>query len=334
MLVSAVAILALPSGAGAKPKPKPDLKVTSVSLSRVSVPGGQALRVTNVVKNTGKRRAKASTTGYFLSRDPRRSGDDRRLSESDRLAFTGTKALPRGATAFGGTRPTMPDVANGPYYLLACADVKAKVRERKEGNNCLGRKVTKTATIRVTGVTPALICAEFPTRVTVLAPGLSGTVEEVYAEPQTAGQGAASFSNLIQVTGQVTATIDFQGAPPDGYDITVRDSNYDNLAVPLAGALRTVPCSGGPLTGMNITDGTLPASGGTIEITGDPGSFQSGARVILALDDSGNAFDAATSFDSSSQLTATVPGGGPSAFEVYVINPDGSAGYAGSVSLI
>jgi hypothetical protein len=227
----------------------------------------------------------------------------------------------------------MPDVANGAYYVLACADVGRKIRERREGNNCQAIRVTKTTTVRVTAVTPPIICEDYAARVTLTVPFLYETVEEVYLDAQPPQSTRKSFGNLTQAAGQVAVTLDFQGAPGATYDVTVRDGNFRNLAFPKAGGLRTVPCLDGPLTGsMTLSDTSLPPGGGTIQVNAPSGTFQSGSRVVLAQDANGNAFDAATTFDSSSQLTAVIPAGQP-AYAVFVINPDGTAGDAGSVFL-
>ncbi len=129
LLVFAV-ILAAP--AAAKQPAKPDLVVTSVTSPAGTVTIGGTVSLGATVRNRGDAKAHASKLGFFLSRDGKRSGDDVALGGPVSI-----RALKSGKKSTQGTPATIPaGTVAGEYSLLACADVRAKVGERKEGNNC------------------------------------------------------------------------------------------------------------------------------------------------------------------------------------------------------
>jgi CARDB len=98
---------------------RPDLVESAVSVSQHA----SSVTVTDAVRNRGLAAAGASTTGYFLSHveiGSRRVGPlpMRRASRQTR-----TFVIP-------------PSVMPGSWRLKACADVKSRVRESNERNNC------------------------------------------------------------------------------------------------------------------------------------------------------------------------------------------------------
>ena len=109
--------------------PGPDLRVAELhAQARAASPG--ELRVPTTVRNAGNRRAGASRTRYFLSRD-RERGDD------VRLATARVGALRAGRSRTGtATLPVPPGLKVAKWHVLACADAGDAVRERREGNNC------------------------------------------------------------------------------------------------------------------------------------------------------------------------------------------------------
>ncbi|HYH33564.1 MAG TPA: CARDB domain-containing protein [Nocardioides sp.] len=110
---------------------RPDLKVTALSVAPGSVaPGGQ-LAVTATTANPTSTKAGRSVTRIHLS-------SDRRWSRSDRvLGKIGVKAL-RSGSQRRTTTVSVPEATKpGAWYVVACADATAKVRESREGNNCL-----------------------------------------------------------------------------------------------------------------------------------------------------------------------------------------------------
>ena len=130
--VALVAGVVVVAGAGpALAAPRPDLVVTSVSKPPATVGAGLGFKVVDVTKNVGRRRARASATGYYLSSDARRGPGDKRLAR---------RSVPRlgpGKTSKGSKVVTVPaSTPLGKYYVLACADDTRNVGESREGNNC------------------------------------------------------------------------------------------------------------------------------------------------------------------------------------------------------
>ena len=120
---------ALLTAATAALAPGPDLRVTDVEAqARAGSPG--ELRVPTTVHNAGNRRAAASRTRYFLSRD-RTKGTDVRLA-SARVA-----AIRAGRSRSGTAALQLPSgLKAGDWHVIACADALDTVSERRERNNC------------------------------------------------------------------------------------------------------------------------------------------------------------------------------------------------------
>src|SRR5215216_4358297 len=114
---------------------KPDLKTAGVAASATSLPAGGTLAVAAIVRNAGVRKAGRSMTGFFLSRDARRSRDDVRFGSPAR-----TRALKPGKRTKVSRTAAVPAILSGSFRLLACADVGKRVRERRESNNCRAAK--------------------------------------------------------------------------------------------------------------------------------------------------------------------------------------------------
>lgn len=139
---------ALPASAAAR---------ADLAVARLSVP--RAVSVTNCgaagcdvrltararVVNRGDRRARRARTGFFLSRDARRSRDDVKTGRRS------VRAIRAGHARRARARLSRPGVATGTYRLIACADVTGRVRERDERNNC---RASRSA-ITVQGSAPA-----------------------------------------------------------------------------------------------------------------------------------------------------------------------------------
>ena len=109
--------------------PGPDLRVAEVrAQERAATPG--ELRVPTTVRNAGDRRAGASRTRYYLSRDRERGGDVR-------IGSARVTALRAGRSRTGTAALLVPvGLKEGGWYVLACADAGRAVKERREGNNC------------------------------------------------------------------------------------------------------------------------------------------------------------------------------------------------------
>jgi hypothetical protein len=127
--------LGAPGGAQGAP-PTADLTVTSVKAKSEWAVAGSALRVTDTVTNSGRAKARASQTGYWLSRDRKQGRGDIRLAGKRRV-----KALAPRKRSKGTARLRVPATLKlDAYHLLACADANRRVRERNERNNCRAAK--------------------------------------------------------------------------------------------------------------------------------------------------------------------------------------------------
>jgi hypothetical protein len=108
----------------------PDLATTKISGAPASLTANASARLEVTVANRGGRASRATKTDILLSADRRRGQDIR-------IARVATKAFAPGAKRrlrAGVKLP--PGVKAGSYFVLACADATAKLRERHERDNC------------------------------------------------------------------------------------------------------------------------------------------------------------------------------------------------------
>jgi hypothetical protein len=130
-LFAAGVLLCSATAAGAAPKPRPDLAISSLGNPPATVQSGGSFSVRDVVRNRGRKSAKASVTSYYLSLDKRRSSGDVLLGQRS------LRRLGRGRRSKGTTELTVPaDTSPGVYRLLACADATKRLKEKSERNNC------------------------------------------------------------------------------------------------------------------------------------------------------------------------------------------------------
>jgi hypothetical protein len=123
-LISA-AVAAGPVQAGAVALP--DLAIRSVAPGSRALHPGDALRVRMTVSNRGAARARRSVTAIYLSKDGRKR----------RLRLRRTPGLDAGRRVRRTPRARIPvQTPTGSYRLVACADARHSVRERRERNNC------------------------------------------------------------------------------------------------------------------------------------------------------------------------------------------------------
>jgi hypothetical protein len=107
----------------------PDLVVSSFT-APLRAAGGGTIAVTDTTANTGSGPAAASTTAFYLSSNITLEAGDIRLSPARSVP-----ALAAGQVSTVTTTVTLPDVAPGPWYVLAAADDGGGVAETQETNN-------------------------------------------------------------------------------------------------------------------------------------------------------------------------------------------------------
>ncbi len=124
---------------------------TSVRALSSQVAPGATFRVRDRVRNAGRARSGRFSVRYLLSRDRRRGRD---------VALRGGRRVGRlraGRSSSRTTRLRVPSsTAAGRWYILACADSRRRVRERRERNNC------RASSGRVLVVSPAAPPAPSP----------------------------------------------------------------------------------------------------------------------------------------------------------------------------
>lgn len=124
-VVLCLAFAAVPAGA-AKRK-MPDLAVTNAHAT-----GLDLVHVQFLTENKGKKSAKESVTGVYLSSDAKKSDDDHRL---------GGRGIPKlrpGETSTKSGGFAYPDsLEDGTYRVIVCADDKRDLKEKREANQCL-----------------------------------------------------------------------------------------------------------------------------------------------------------------------------------------------------
>jgi hypothetical protein len=132
VLLGALAVLLAASASASAARALPDLR-PSVTKPPTSVAPGETISVRVTLRNAGRRRAPATLTRVSL-------GAGRAYAKGDLVLGTvASKAVPAGRGV--GSAPTklrVPRTAKpGPRKLVACADVRGRVRERSERNNCV-----------------------------------------------------------------------------------------------------------------------------------------------------------------------------------------------------
>ncbi len=130
LVMCLIAAFALGPGTGAgAAAPRPDMRISAIS-GKGSLGAGSRIAVTVTTTNAGTAGARASRTRLYLSRDGRRSTDDRRLPTA-RIPAVG-----RGKSVRTAIKAMVPATAPPMGRILACADDTRVVAEAREANNC------------------------------------------------------------------------------------------------------------------------------------------------------------------------------------------------------
>lgn len=248
-----------------------DLVVATAPAVGKLLPRGAGVRVRDVVANRGRARARRSATRYYLSLDKKR--DKRDVRVKGRRAV---RALKPGKKSRGRARVLVPaSLALGRYRLLACADGRKQVKEKRERNNC-----RPSRTVRV-----------------VRRAGLQGPLTEVGPDSEQAPAPASDDADADGVTGAgdncpAVANPDQANADGDA-EGDACDSDDDNDGTADAGDCRPLDASihpaaadepGGDLADSNC-DGIDGVVSGAVFVstTGDdasPGTRDAPKRTI------------------------------------------------------
>lgn len=227
-----------------------DLTVAKLVDPPARVAAGSAVTVAHRVRNRGRRGARATTVGFWLSRDRRRGRSDVRLAGAAKV-----RGLRSRRSTSARRRVTVPPAtAPGLYHLIACVDPSRRVRESKESNNCRAsrRKVRVTAA-RAAPPAPAVPAA--PPAASAPAPSrtpgsypLAAAPRSVSPTLQTDRATTTTYYGLAQtLTAQAADGTKFslalpQGALPGPVDITLTP----------VGAVGGSPLSGGLVGAVEI----------------------------------------------------------------------------------
>lgn len=290
---------------------KPDLKVTAITAEADATPG-DSLAVNDTTKNVGRRTAKPSATGFFLSTDPVMGPSDTQLD--------GTRPVPRlrkGKSSKGSSQPGVPEsVEPGTYNLIACADVSDQVSEKREGNNC--RAASQPVTILDVVAPDAPQLDDAPPTANDNEPVITGNAEPgstvaLYVEADCGGgigdTTTADSSGEFSFTPSVPddSTTDFSVIATDGSGNSSDCSNSvtyveDSTTPGAPTGLVTQPNSPANDNAPRVLGNAADGSTVTLYESNDCSGFAAGAGQA-----SGGTFDIETNVtdDSSTNFSAT-----------------------------
>ena len=190
--------LALPAAGAAAAPERADLKLVKIAVSPAEAAPGARVRVSDTVRNAGRRKAGASRVAYFLSKDRRKGKGDIRLGGTRSV-----KRLARRKGSSGTKRLTIPaSVAPGAWYLLACADGAGKVKERSERDNCAATRLVVRGGGQATvagSTTPAPAGGTTPSAAATSPLTVTDALQTGRAATQTMYSG---FENSMSVTAE------------------------------------------------------------------------------------------------------------------------------------
>ncbi len=161
--------------------PAPNLIVSSASVSPVQVAQGANVNITYTIQNPGSAQARASQTGFFLSRDnqysanddvPLRLGND--LNQPENAINAGGQAVHNG----NGIARTIPaNTAPNTYYIIVYADITNTENNESDEGGGNGAQWRATQQITVTAPPrPNLIVSAASVAPVQIAPGANVTI--------------------------------------------------------------------------------------------------------------------------------------------------------------
>lgn len=298
----------------------PDLRVADLAVPSTAA-AGEAIPVSDTVKNEGAGAAASSTTSFYLSLNAILDTSDTPLSETRPVP-----ALEPGASSSGVSTVTIPaGTAVGQYYLIAKADGGDAVGEAVETNNTSARiirigadlvvsafsapstggaglsiSVTDTTTNQGTGGTEASVTRFYLSANTQLDAGdaeLGGR-----AVPPLGAQTGSSATTTLTIPAATSAGLYYLLAVADAdgtVQETIESNNRYARSFQVGGDLRvsalTAPASAGAGSSIVVGDTTTNQGGGAVGPTTtryyfsannvhDAGDPALGARAVPGLD--------------------------------------------------
>jgi len=197
----------------------PDLVTTKISGAPATLTANSSARLAVTVANRGGRTGKATKTDVLLSAD-RRRGKDIRIA---RVATKGFAPHAKRKLRAGVKLP--PGVKAGSYFVLACADATAKLRERHEGDNCrAGSRIAIRAAVITPPPAPPQPQPESPAPAVPGAPGAPAPALQLadgidWAQGDTLNDGPPRPGAILTATARVGNGLPGQA----GYDQTFVD---------------------------------------------------------------------------------------------------------------
>ena len=298
----------------------PDLVETAVSNPPATIALTQSFSVTDTVQNNGTGAAVASQTVYYLST----TGT---APFNKVLRFGTTRAVgalfATGSTNTGSATLTVPatSVANGNYYLLACADYTNVVSESNENNNCSASATTTQVNspdlVESSATEPPsdlLLGATFSITETVTNNGLapSGASTSVYYLSST---NTAPYNKVLRFTALRSVPALGVGAASTGTTSLYAPAGASNLAA-YFGTFYLVVCAdyAGVVAESNETN-NCHASTGTVFVHG-PDLVTSGVSM------SPTSVDASGSLTFGDTVTDANSTGSPASEVGYLLTTD------------
>lgn len=219
---------------------EPELRVSEVTGPETVFGGGRAL-LHATVRNDGGEPALLQSTAFYLSSDAFLSSDDVRLGGAPAVDVPG-----RGRAVSIELEVELPEVAGGPYYVIAAADDTSLVAEADEANNWLASEET----IAVRRAAPNLV----PRLVSVPAALPAGGEATVRVALRNDGVRAAASSPLVVVVSAnpVATASDIPVGGADLGVIAVGDEREQDVTISIPGTLPLDAVPGGPVDGWFV----------------------------------------------------------------------------------
>ena len=231
LALPAIALAATTATATAAPA-KPNLLVTTTTGAPAALQEGAGFTVKETTTNRGTKRAARSTTRFYLTKNAPASLRTRKRSRSnpranpDDILLTGARDVPALKPGKASTphKPTSVQVPIGTpagrYTLLACADDRGTVAERREDDNCrAAQKAVRVAappadTSTISALSDVLEPPTIEEDAKALAQQGSMACSIVYPTKQmTTAQAVTSLRATVQAQAGAPAMAAFQASP-------------------------------------------------------------------------------------------------------------------------